>query len=78
MVKAAARSMLPRFPRSITRRSRRSSRGRNPALESLLSIDTSTLPPHLADTLLEARKIKLDHESYVVALRDFFTAEVSG
>ena len=45
--------------------------GRNPALESLMSIDTSTLPPHLADTLVEARKIKLDHESYVVALRDW-------
>ena len=45
--------------------------GRNPALDSLLSIDTSTLPPHLADTLLEARKIKLDHKSYVVALRDW-------
>ena len=45
--------------------------GRNKALDSLLSIDTSTLPPHLADTLLEARKIKLDHESYVVAVRDW-------
>jgi hypothetical protein len=45
--------------------------GRNPALESLLSIDTSTLPPHLADTLMEARKIKLDHEAYVAALRDW-------
>ena len=45
--------------------------GRNPALESLMSIDTSTLPQHLADTLVEARKIKLDHESYVVALRDW-------
>jgi hypothetical protein len=45
--------------------------GRNQALDSLLSIDTSTLPPHLADTLLEARKIKLDHESYVVAVRDW-------
>ena len=47
--------------------------GRNPTLDSLMSIDTSTLPPHLADTLIEARKIKLDHESYVVALRDWVT-----
>jgi hypothetical protein len=45
--------------------------GRNKDLEALLSIDTSTLPPHLADTLLEARKIKIDHEAYVLALRDW-------
>jgi hypothetical protein len=45
--------------------------GRNATLDSLLSIDTSTLPPHLADTLIEARKIKLDHVSYVRALRDW-------
>jgi hypothetical protein len=45
--------------------------GRNPTVDSLLAIDTSTLPPHLAETLLEARKIKLDHESYVRAVRDW-------
>jgi hypothetical protein len=55
----------------IVRPAEPASPGRNPALESLLSIDESTLPPHIADTLVEARKIRLDHEAYVGALGDW-------
>ena len=53
--------------------------GRNPALDSLMSIDTSTLPPHLADTLVEARKIKSDPEQYVAMIEDWVAREkISG
>jgi hypothetical protein len=45
--------------------------GRNPVTESLRAIDLSTLPPDVAEILVEARKIKSDPDVYVAMLRDW-------
>jgi hypothetical protein len=45
--------------------------GRNPILETFKDIDVSTLPPELADTINEARKIKTDPEGYLAMLEDW-------
>lgn len=45
----------------------------SPTRKMLDSIDASTLPPLVAETLAEARKIKADGAAYVEALRDWVT-----
>ena len=45
--------------------------GRNPVTESFRTMDLSTLPPDVAEILVEARKIKSDPEQYVAMLRDW-------
>jgi hypothetical protein len=45
--------------------------GPNPFTESFRSIDVSTLPPDVADMMLEARKIQSDREIYATMLRDW-------
>jgi hypothetical protein len=45
--------------------------GRNPVTESFRTMDLSTLPPDVAEILIEARKIKSDPEQYVAMLRDW-------
>jgi tetratricopeptide (TPR) repeat protein len=45
--------------------------GLNPVTESFKTIDLSTLPPDIADVLVEARKIKSDPEQYLAMLRDW-------
>jgi hypothetical protein len=45
--------------------------GRNPVNESFRSIDVSTLPPDVAEMLLEARKIRSDPDVYPAMLRDW-------
>ena len=45
--------------------------GRNPATEAFRKMDVTTLPPELADVLLEARKIRSDPDVYVAMLRDW-------
>jgi hypothetical protein len=45
--------------------------GRNPVTESFRSIDLSTLPPDVAEMMLEARKIRSDPVVYPMMLRDW-------
>jgi hypothetical protein len=45
--------------------------GRNPINESFRKIDLSTVPPDVAEMLVEARKIKSEPELYVEMLRDW-------
>ena len=45
--------------------------GPNPLTESFRSIDVSTVPPDVADMLLEARKIDADRDIYPAMLRDW-------
>lgn len=45
--------------------------GRNPETESFRTIDVSTLPPEVAEMLLEARKIRTEPEVYVAMVRDW-------
>jgi tetratricopeptide (TPR) repeat protein len=45
--------------------------GRNPLTESFRTMDLSTLPPDVAEILVEARKIKSDPELYVAMVRDW-------
>ena len=45
--------------------------GRNPETESFRTIDVSTLPPDVAEILIEARKIQTDPDAYVAMLRNW-------
>ncbi|MDQ1519482.1 MAG: hypothetical protein QOI55_555 [Actinomycetota bacterium] len=45
--------------------------GRNPVTESFRTMDLSTLPPDVAEILVEARKIKSDPDIYPAMLRDW-------
>jgi hypothetical protein len=45
--------------------------GRNPVLESFEKMDTSKLPPELAEVLSEAKKIKTDPAAYLAMLEDW-------
>lgn len=45
--------------------------GRNEVTESFRTIDVSTLPPDVAEVLVEARKIRTDPDGYVAMLRDW-------
>jgi peroxiredoxin len=45
--------------------------GRNPATESFRKIDVSTVPPDVAEMLVEARKIKSDPDIYVEMVEDW-------
>jgi hypothetical protein len=45
--------------------------GRNPETESFMKIDPATLPPDIAQVLVEARKIKSEPEFYLEMLRDW-------
>jgi hypothetical protein len=45
--------------------------GRNPVTESFRSIDVTTVPPDVAEVLIEARKIRSDPEGYLAMLRDW-------
>jgi hypothetical protein len=45
--------------------------GRNPETESFRTIDVSTLPPEVAEMLVEARKIRTEPEVYVAMVRDW-------
>ena len=45
--------------------------GRNPETESFRNIDASTLPPEIAEMLLEARKIRTEPELYLSMVRDW-------
>jgi hypothetical protein len=45
--------------------------GRNPVTESFRTMDLSTLPPDVAEILIEARKIKSEPELYLEMLRDW-------
>jgi hypothetical protein len=45
--------------------------GRNPETESFRTLDISTLPDHMAEVLVEARKIRTEPERYVAMVRDW-------
>jgi hypothetical protein len=45
--------------------------GRNPVTESLKNIDIETVPPDIAEVLIEARKIKSEPDLYLEMLRDW-------
>jgi hypothetical protein len=45
--------------------------GRNPINESFRTLDLSTLPPDIAEIIVEARKIKSDPELSITMLRDW-------
>ena len=45
--------------------------GVNPFTESFRKVDVSTLPPDVAEVLIEARKIRTDPEAYPAMLRDW-------
>jgi tetratricopeptide (TPR) repeat protein len=45
--------------------------GRNPITESLKNIDPATVPPDIAEVLVEARKIKSEPDLYIEMLRDW-------
>jgi hypothetical protein len=45
--------------------------GRNPILETFKDLDVSSLPPEMADTINEAKKIKTDPEGYLAMLEDW-------
>ncbi len=45
--------------------------GRNPATDSFRTMDISTLPPEIAEVLVEARKIKAQPDLYLEMLRDW-------
>jgi len=45
--------------------------GRNPVTESFRTTDLSTLPPEMAEVLVEARKIRTDPDAYSAMLRDW-------
>jgi len=45
--------------------------GHNPVMDSLKSVDLTTLPPETAEMLTEARKIKTDPEGYLAMVLDW-------
>ena len=45
--------------------------GRNPVMEGFEKLDPSTLPPELADIMVEVKKIKTDPAAYKAALLDW-------
>ena len=45
--------------------------GRNPVMESFEKMDVSTLPPDIADIMVEVKKIKTDPAAYKAALLDW-------
>ena len=45
--------------------------GRNPINESFRTLDTSTMPPDIAEIIVEARKITTDPELSIAMLRDW-------
>jgi hypothetical protein len=45
--------------------------GENPTLESFRNIDLTTVPPDIAEVLVEARKIRIEPDLYVEMLRDW-------
>jgi hypothetical protein len=45
--------------------------GPNPATESFRTVDVSTLPPDVAEVLIEARKIRTEPDVYLAMLRDW-------
>ena len=45
--------------------------GANPVMESLYEVDVTTLPPDVAEMLVEARKIKTDPDGYLAMLLDW-------
>jgi len=45
--------------------------GRNPVMESFEKLDVSTLPPDVADIMVEVKKIKTDPAAYKAALLDW-------
>ncbi len=45
--------------------------GSNPVTESLRTLDATTLPPDIAEVLLEARKIRTQPDLYITMLRDW-------
>jgi tetratricopeptide (TPR) repeat protein len=45
--------------------------GRNPVMESFEKLDVSTLPPDIADIMVEVKKIKTDPAAYKEALLDW-------
>jgi hypothetical protein len=45
--------------------------GRNPVTDSFRTLDLSTLPPDVAEILVEARKIKSEPDLYLEMLRDW-------
>ncbi len=45
--------------------------GRNEFTQSFRTVDVSTLPPDVAEVLVEARKIRTDPDGYVAMLRDW-------
>jgi hypothetical protein len=56
---------------TIVRPAEPASPGRNEVTESFRTIDLSTVPPDVAEILVEARKIKSDPERYVAMVRDW-------
>jgi hypothetical protein len=45
--------------------------GRNPVMETFEQMDPSTLPPELAEVIIEAKKIKTDPEGYLAMVEDW-------
>ena len=45
--------------------------GRNPVMESFEKLDVSTLPPDIADIMVEVKKIRTDPAAYKAALLDW-------
>ena len=45
--------------------------GRNPILETFEKLDTSNLPPEMAEVITEAKKIKTDPEGYLAMIEDW-------
>ena len=45
--------------------------GHNAFTESVKNMDVSTLPPEIAEILVEARKIRADHEQYLAMVEDW-------
>jgi tetratricopeptide (TPR) repeat protein len=55
----------------IVRPSEAAHPGTNPFTESFRKIDVSTVPPDMAEVLIEARKIRSDPDAYAAMLRDW-------
>ena len=45
--------------------------GRNPVMESFRTLDVSTLPPEIADIMVEVKKIQTDPEGYLAMILDW-------